>query len=67
LRIDDLGRRTLWHPEADDERTRGSSGVGQKIAAGQARLVDVIGVHRKALPHVGILEAASRIAWRTRW
>src|SRR5262249_26750746 len=67
LWMDDLGQRILRHPEPDDQRARRSSRARQKIAAGQAYHIGVAVVHRISLPHVGSLEATSRIAWRTRW
>src|SRR5262249_34844565 len=66
FRIDDLPGSALRHPEADNKCAGGSRSVGQKITARQAGFVCIVAAHQ-SLPCDDILEAASRIAWRTRW
>src|SRR5262249_5663225 len=45
FRIYDLGAPALRHPEADDERAGCSSGVRQKTAAGETRIITIVVAH----------------------
>jgi hypothetical protein len=62
-----LRRSAPRHPKADNERASCNSGGGHKVTARQVRLTEIVVDHYRSLPPPDILEAASRIALRTRW